>query len=246
MKMRPILKFTINFLFFLFFFGVSAFSQNDSINDRIKDDIKLKQRYGLRLGTDFSKLARTGFDDEYKGFEFNGDYRITQKWYLAGELGSEEKATSNDYLSSTSSGQYFKAGADYNAYENWYGMENMIYGGLRVGVSAFKETINSYSVYSQNQYWTPQFSSNEQIEFNGLSAIWTELIVGLKAELLHNLFVGLNVQFKYVVTQNKPENFENLYIPGYAKTYDSGNFGFGFGYNISYLIPFYKSKRIIN
>ncbi|MCB0427034.1 MAG: hypothetical protein KDD16_06970, partial [Mangrovimonas sp.] len=77
-------------------------------------------------------------------------------------------------------------------------------------------------------------------EFSGLSAIWTEIIVGFKAEVLNNLYVGVNVQFKYMLTQDQPDNFENLYVPGYNKTYDSGRFGFGFGYNISYLIPLYK------
>ncbi|WP_274475560.1 DUF6048 family protein [Mangrovimonas aestuarii] len=242
MKKRHTIKFTINTLLVLLFCGVSVFSQNDSLKQQPIDSVKYKLRYGLRLGVDLSKLLRTGFDDDYNGFELNGDFRITRKWFIAGELGSEEKTTSNDYLNTTSSGQYFKVGADYNAYENWYGMENMIYGGLRIGASTFKQTVNSYTVYSQNQYWTPQLSSDEKMEFNSLSALWAELIVGIKAELLHNLFVGLNVQFKYIVTQNQPTGFENLYIPGYNKTYDSGNFGFGFGYNVSYLIPFYKSK----
>ena len=37
-------------------------------------------------------------------------------------------------------------------------------------------------------------------------------------------------------------NFETIYIPGFGRTYDSGRFGMGFGYNISYLIPLYKKS----
>ena len=155
----------------------------------------------------------------------------------------EEKTTDAEFLNATTQGTYFKVGADYNAYQNWYGMENMIYGGLRVGVSSFSQTLNSYGVYSDNQYWSPQFTTSDAIEQKGLSAIWAEVIVGLKVEVLNNLYLGANMQFKYIASQDQPNNFENLYIPGYNKTYDSGNFGFGYGYNISYLIPLFKKAK---
>ncbi|MEZ4792186.1 MAG: DUF6048 family protein [Gelidibacter sp.] len=34
-------------------------------------------------------------------------------------------------------------------------------------------------------------------------------------------------------------------MPGFNKVFDSGRFGIGFGYNISYLIPIYnKNKKV--
>ena len=226
-------------------FSANAIAQTDSIPKAQKktDSIKLKQKYGLRLGGDVSKLIRSFVDDDYKGFEINGDYRVTKRWYLAGEIGTEEKTTTTDFINTTTKGTYFKVGGDYNAYENWYGMENMIYGGLRVGASTFSHTLNNFGVYSESQYWTPQFTSDESQEFSGLSALWGEVILGLKVEVLNNLYLGVNAQFKYIISQDEPTNFENLYIPGYNKTYDSGNFGFGYGYNISYLIPLYKKDK---
>ena len=224
-------------------FCVSVQSQNDSISKAKNDSIKHEQKYGLRIGGDLGKLVRTALDDDYKGFELMADFRLTERWYIAGEIGTEERTLSNDYLNSTASGTYFKAGADYNAYSNWFGMHNMIYGGLRVGASTFSQTRNSFSVYSQNQYWTPQFSSNDAMKFSGLSALWAELIIGVKAEVLPNLFVGINAQLKSMISQDEPANFENLYVPGFNRTYDSGNFGVGYGYNLSYLIPLFKKNK---
>jgi hypothetical protein len=66
---------------------------------------------------------------------------------------------------------------------------------------------------------------------------------GFKAEILTNLFVGVNLQLKRRLSESKPENFENIYIPGFGRTFDSGKFGMGFGYNISYLVPFYKKAK---
>ncbi|HAI19504.1 MAG: hypothetical protein CMP05_12985 [Xanthomarina sp.] len=243
MKMTFTIKYIINPFIAILFFCTIGQAQNDSIVSTKTDSLKYKESYGLRLGGDLGKLIRSFIDDEYKGFEINADFRLTKKWYVAGEIGVEEKDTDNDYLNATTQGSYFKAGVDYNAYENWYGMENMIYGGFRVGASTFSQTLNSYGVYAQDQYWSPQLTSNESQKFSGLSALWGEFIVGLKVEVLNNLYLGLNAQFKYLISQDQPDNFENLYIPGFQKTYDSGGFGFGYGYSISYLIPFYKKNK---
>ena len=221
-------------------FCVSVNAQNDSIAKAKKDSIKHIQKYGLRIGGDLSKLIRTALDDDYKGFEIMADFRLTKRLYVAGELGTEERTLGNDYVNATASGTYFKAGVDYNSYTNWFGMHNMIYGGLRVGASTFSQTRNSFTVYAQDQYWEPQFSSNDAEKFSGLSAIWAELIIGIKAEVLPNLFVGLNAQLKNIFSQDQPDNFENLYVPGYNRTYDGSSFGVGYGYNISYLIPLFK------
>ena len=178
-----------------------------------------------------------------KGFEIVGDYRISKKYYIAAELGTLQNTTDLDYINVTTDGQYIKAGVDYNLYKNWLDMENMIYGGFRVGAGTFSHTLNNYLIYSQDQYWTPQFSSDTSEDFDGLTAIWAEIVFGIKAEVFNNLYVGLNVQFKGLISETEPSNFENLYIPGFNKTYDSGRLGFGFGYNISYLIPIYKKDK---
>lgn len=242
MRQRHTLTYATSLIILLLCVTVRA--QNDTSNVEIKNDtLKIKQKYGLRLGTDASKLIRSFLEDDYKGFEINGDYRLTKDWFIAGELGTEEKTTTTDFLSATASGSYFKAGMDYNMYKNWLNMENMIYAGFRGGFSTFSQQRNSYTVYTTDQYWQPQFSSNEALKFNGLSAIWVELIIGIKAEVLNNLFIGINAQLKGLISEDKPDNFENLYIPGFNKTYDSGSFGVGYGYTISYRIPIFNKSK---
>jgi hypothetical protein len=216
-------------------FSMSA--QNDTI---AVDSIQYKKKFGLRLGGDLSKIVRTLIDEDYTGFEINADYRYSRNLFIAGELGTEEKTTSTDFLNSTASGTYIKAGIDYNMYKNWLNMENMIYGGLRAAFGSFKQTINSYTIYDTNQVWQPATTIIDSREITGLNAIWAELIFGIKAEVLNNVYVGLNVQLKGRISETEPGNFENIYIPGFGRTYDSGRFGVGFGYNVSYLIPFYK------
>lgn len=237
MKLQLMLKYTISILSLLLV-CTTTLAQTDSIPS---DSLRYTQKYGLRLGGDVSKLVRTFLDEDYSGFEINGDYRLTKTLYVAGEIGFEENTTSNDQLNSTANGSYFKGGVDYNMYKNWLGMENMIYAGFRVGAASFKQTLNSYTVYQTNQSWPPT-TVNSGEEFNGLSAIWGELIIGIKAEVFNNVYVGLNAQLKGRITEKEPNNFENIFIPGFGRTYDSGSFGIGFGYNISYLIPLFKKE----
>ena len=228
---------------FLISLVCSVWSSNAQDTIQIPTENTNKLEYGLRIGLDAGKLIRSAVDDEYKGFEIVGDYRLTKSWYLAGEIGNEEKTTTNDYLSVTASGSYFKAGADYNMYDNWYGMNNMIYAGFRVGASTFSQTRNNYTVYNTNQYWGEQNSSNESVKFSGLSAIWVELQLGIKAEVLNNLYVGINGQIKSMISQDEPENMQNLYVPGFYKTFDSNSIGVGYGYTISYMIPLFKKDN---
>jgi hypothetical protein len=198
-------------------------------------------RYGLRLGVDLFKLTRVLYDSNYKGIEFTGDYRLTKKYYLAAEIGSEEKTTDDDRLNSTAKGTYLKAGFDYNAYENWLDMENMITIGMRYGASTFSQQLNSYRIYNPNPYWgeIPAIPSGEKS--SGLTASWIEVVTGVKAKVFNNVFIGFGLQLKMLITNKQPDNFENLYIPGFNRTYN-GNFGVGFNYTVSYFIPFYKKK----
>lgn len=230
-------------IIFVLAFCVSVNAQNDSIPSTVKDTLIIKEKYGLRIGADLSKLARSFFDDEYTGFEIAGDFRLKKRLYLAGEIGFEEKTTINDYLDITSKGSYLKAGVDFNLYQNWLDMDNMIFVGFRIGASTFSQNLNSFTVYSSDQYWAPQLTSNDLQEFDGLTAIWAELIVGLKVELVNNLFLGLNAQLKFMGSETEPDNFGNVFIPGFNKTTDSSGIGVGYGYTLAYRVPLYKKNK---
>ena len=206
------------------------------------DSIPIKtNRYGIRVGVDLSKIARSFYEDDYKGLEVVGDYRLTKRYYIAGELGNENKTVNDDQLNFTTKGTYFKAGVDYNLYENWLDMENMVYIGARYGVSSFSQTLNSYTIYNRYPYFGPSQTIESGEKFNGLSAQWIEVLVGVKAKVINNFYVGFSFRMNRLVSNKKPDGFDNLYIPGFNRTYD-GSFGAGFNYTVSYFIPIYKKK----
>lgn len=241
MKQRHTLIFCISTLLALVF-CVSSHAQNDTIPEISKDSTVYKLKYGLRIGGDIGKLVRSFVDDEYSGFEIIADYRLKNKLYIAGEIGFEEKSTITENLDVTTQGSYLKGGIDYNLYQNWLDMDNMIFSGFRLGASSFNHTRNSFLVYSTDQYWEQKFD-DDSVKFSNLTALWLEIIIGLKAELFTNLYLGLNVQLKGLISETQPNGFENLYIPGFHKTYDSSGIGVGYGYTLSYRIPLYKKPK---
>ena len=219
-------------------------SEKQKTEQAVSDSIPVKSdRYGLRVGVDLYKLTRGFYDKNYRGVEFTGDFRLTKRYYAAAELGFEDKTTDDEQLNSTATGTYIKAGFDYNLYENWLDMENLITIGLRGGFSTFSQELNSYKIYNSSPYWGEKTEIAGGENYTGLTASWAEVALGLKAKVFNNVFVGFGVQLKVLVTNKKPDAFDNLYIPGFNRTYN-GSFGVGFNYTVSYFIPIYKKKVI--
>ena len=241
--MRTLTSF-INLL--VFFCVINGISQNIPTKQKTKkkDTIVYKTGYGLRLGIDLSRIGLGFIDKSYTGLELVGDYRLTKKWYAAGEIGREKEITFEDFTTSTSKGSYIRLGANYNTYTNWLDMNNEIYVGGRYGFAIFEHTLNNF---------TPNLStgdSNIDIEFpnerittpiteSGLKAHWFEFQLGIKAETFKNLFIGFHGAYKIALSIDDQPGFKTLYAPGFNRVFTS-NTGFGFNYSISYLIPFSK------
>jgi hypothetical protein len=229
----------------LLFVVSENFSQEQKkeiILSKEKDSLVYKTNYGLRLGIDISRPIIALADDTYSGYEILGDYRIKKNLYLAAEVGYEEKTSVEDYSSSTSKGNYIRLGVNLNAYNNWLDMNNEIFVGYRYGFSLFDQTLNSYTPNTSDaengNYFLADLNTNSKKSTN-LNAHWSELMVGLKAETLNNLFVGFSVSYKVLMSVKEPEDFKALFAPGFNRIFET-NTGFGFNYTLSYLIPFSK------
>ena len=233
-------------------------SQTKPIDLQPKDTVAHTDPYGIRFGIDLSKPLLSFINDDYTGLELVGDYRLTNRLYIAAELGNEKNTKQEDLYNFTTSGSYLKLGVDYNTYGNWYGMNNSIHVGGRYAYSSFSQTMNNYQIYDTNRYWTDPdyqinpdanavngFASGSDIaqEFSGLSASWLEAVVGVKAELFANIYLGASVRIGFLVSNKESDDFPNLWIPGFNKVTDGSNFGVGYNYSITYFLPLYKKAK---
>ena len=231
MKKQDILKFFISVAITILF-SEKNFSQTEN------DSVVVKNKYGIRIGLDFSKQIRM-LTEDYKGLSLYGDVKIKERLFIVSELGSDEKELRTDNLRSKFSGNYIKAGLNYNLYNNLPGLNNEIYVGFRFATSKFKSEISEYIIYNKDRFWS-QDPIFDNIINKGLNANWVELIIGINAELLNNLFMGLSLRLNRMLNQKKPENFTNLYIPGFNKVTENNNFGTGLTYSLIYQIPIIK------
>jgi len=222
------LKYYINLIFVLLV--TSLFAQT-------KDSINITHKYGLRVGIDLYGPLQNYITPNKKNFEIVADYRLSYKLFIAGELGKTDNLTKLDYMQFNTNGTYLKAGIDYNTYQNWLGMDNMVYFGGRIGYSNFSQTLLNYTVNSNPFFTGTPFTTPQT--FDNLNAKWFEIVFGVKAETLNNLYLGFSFRSKFIIATKEPTNFKNLYIPGFNNVF-LNNSGFGFNYTLSYLIPFKK------
>jgi hypothetical protein len=226
-------KYIISILFLLI--TSFAISQETKTEEKVED--VYKERYGIRLGIDIVQPIYALFDENKKGLEIVADYRISKVFYVAAELGYNDVTTFEDFYNFTTNGSYIKVGADVNVYKNWIGMENIILVGLRYGFSIFDQTLNQGIINADP--FLPEEELLDPVSYGGLNASWFSVVLGIKAEVIHNLFLGFSFSGNVLVSSKEPENFKNLFIPGFNRVYINNN-GFSFNYTISYLIPFYK------
>ena len=237
MKSKHICLFTISFLWALF-----AFSQEE---EEEKEGIEGKgpRTFALRAGLDMIKLGRTQFEEGYQGVEIVGDLRLNKRLAVAAEVGSEQRTQQTEQINFTTNGSYIKLGVDYNFFNNWKGMDNALFVGFRLARNLHTHTVNNYTLYALNQYLAVDtrdgFLTGEREQ---LSTSWFEFLFGTKVKLLPNFYAGISLRMHGLLSNKQPQNFGNLYAPGFNRITDDNKFGGSINYTLTYSFPF-RFKR---
>jgi hypothetical protein len=103
---------------------------------------------------------------------------------------------------------------------------------LRYGFSSFEYDVQAPTLVDPN--WN---HTQVSVDYTGVKSKvgWLEAVVGLKANVYQNFYLGLNVRYRSRLSMTKNENSEPYYIPGYGRGKSSS---FGITYNIIYQLPF--------
>ena len=217
-------------------------TESNSTDTLIKKE-KLLNINKIRLGFDLLKPILSSSEGDNLNYEIVSDLQLTDNIYLAGEYGLVDKVIEDENINFNSSGSFLRIGFDYNMFENWIGMDNSIYVGLRYGTSSFSSKILDYNVRNKDSYFSNLVTNEFQtIEYSNLSGNWIELLLGIKVETFKNVYLGLSLRLNKLLSDKKPDNFGNLFIPGFNKVTDENTFGSGFNYTLTYSIPLKKRK----
>ena len=226
-----------------------GFSQEKEGNLIVNDTIELKNKtpLSLRFGIDLYRLTLSQISDEFNGFEAVGDLRVGEKFFMALEIGNVETTRQVEQVNFTSNGSYYKIGFDYNMYQNLEGMNNHITLGLRFATSNHSQFLNSYTILDRTRFWPGSdfpinqgFATGERVDLN---AQWFEVVVSFKVQIFKNIYTGLSLRLNRLIKDKLPENFENVYIPGFNKKTEENVFGAGFNYTLTYNLPLGLRKK---
>ena len=212
-------------------------------NDTLIKKEKLLNINKIRFGFDLLKPIASSSEGDNLNYEIVGDLQLTENIYLAGEYGSIDKLIEDENINFNSMGSFLRVGLDYNLFKNWIGMDNSIYVGFRYGNSSFSNKILNYEVRNKDSYFSNLVEDEfETIEYSNLSGNWIEILLGIKVETFKNVYLGLSLRLNKLLSDEKPNNFGNLFIPGFNKVTDENTFGSGFNYTLTYSIPLKKRK----
>jgi len=198
------------------------------------------KKFGIRIGTDLQKIIRSASSQKYNGISFNADIRFKESIFLFSEIGNEKKMVEYSSVDSETSGNYLKIGLQFKLNKDIIGLRNLIYSSFGLGISSFDQTIFRYNIYNIYSDLWGEFTNTDAINLENLNANWIEIGFGVKTEIINNLYLGIELQLKNLISQENKNDIANFYIPGFNRTYESSNFGTGFNYSLTYLIPIIK------
>ena len=232
---------------FIFSLFTINFIVGQEIENKKSDSIIVKKKLinidKLSIGIDLYNPIYSSINDDDLSYELITSLRILEDFSIASEVGSLDRYIEDENINFTSTGEYIKLGFDYNLFNNWVGMDNSIYLGMRFATSSFNNKIDSYTLRNPDSYWSNNVTDNyETINHSDQNAKWIELLVGIKVETIKNIYLGINLRLNRLLSNTSPNNFNNLYIPGFNKVTDDNSWGSGFNYTLTYSIPLKKRK----
>ncbi len=196
-------------------------------------------RHDLRIGVDLSTIISGALTPIRRGVDLSVEYNIKPKIFLMLEGGYNYYEKESVRIQYNSKGSYIRLGFDYNlrnpVSEN---DRDIFYMGLRYAYSRFTQEVPMYLLV--NGYWGNSISSFGPEDGY---AHWWEFVTGFKVEVLKNWYLGMGMRLKSFISRSKTNIEPVQFVPGYAKSYNSGVLNFN--YTVSYNIPLnYKKKKL--
>lgn len=190
--------------------------------------------YGPRFGLDMARFAYLLADPSETGAEISVDFELLRNLYPVIELGYSSISEAEDLFSYSAGGIYGRAGVDYNLIDlNDRSQHHAFTFGIRYGLASFSHSAEN--IYVFNDYWGDVSGASYEQQLTGH---WAELVAGVKAELIPNLFVGWSIRYKFLLNPDMDPLLKPWLVPGFGSKGQEN--GMGFSYSLFYKIPLLK------
>jgi hypothetical protein len=130
------------------------------------------------------------------------------------------------------SAPFMRIGMDYNVFYKKPHLPGYFTVGVRYGFSSFKYDVQAPDLVDPN--WN---HTHVPVNYTDVKSKvgWLEAVVGMRANVFKDFYLGLNVRYRSRLSMTKNENSEPYYIPGYGRGKPSN---FGITYSLIYKLPF--------
>lgn len=190
--------------------------------------------YGPRVGFDLAKVAWLFLDPPQRGLELSLDAEVAENIYPVFELGYNSGNITYESYDYSSQGVYARLGADYNLLPlKDRSTHHSISIGFRYALALFEH--EATEILITNDLWG---DLPAQSYASSPTAHWGELVLGMKAELFPNLFLGWSLRYKILFNRNLDPVMRPDLLPGFGSAMKDSSFGFT--YSIFYKIPILK------
>ncbi|HSH52908.1 MAG TPA: DUF6048 family protein [Bacteroidales bacterium] len=226
---KAYLKYIFSTCFLFISFAILAQEQMQQNQEEEKEPLHF---YGVKAGINIGRFTDFIFKPERFSMEGSVDFNFGHKYFAVAEGGYSITNFEKENYNYSSEGYFIKLGFDYNMLKKY--PTDFLGVGVRVGRSSFSQDANNVTIVDNHWGNIPINIPSEKI-----NAYWLEGSLGLKAEILKNIYLGWDASIKIILSGGNP-GFNPYNIPGYGNGISTINLGAN--YYIYYQIPYNRKK----
>lgn len=189
---------------------------------------------GIMVGVDVFGFLNQALGSDARTTEVSIEANLQNRFLPIVEIGYGGMDMTDDEtdIHFKTSAPFVRVGMNYNVFYKKPELPGCLTVGLRYGFSSFKYDVQSPDLVDPNWGHTQIPVDYTDVKSN---VGWLEAVVGMRANVYKNFYLGLNVRYRSRLSMTKNENSEPYYIPGYGRGKPNN---FGITYSIIYKLPF--------
>ena len=189
---------------------------------------------GVMVGVDVFGFLNQALGSDARTTEVSIEANLLNRFLPIVEIGYGGMEMTDDEtdIHFKTSAPFFRVGMNYNVFYQKPDLPGGLTVGLRYGYSSFKYDVQSPDLIDPN--WG---NTHVPIDYTGVKSNvgWLEAVVGMRANVFKDFYLGLNVRYRSRLSMTKNENSEPYHIPGYGRGKPNN---FGITYSLIYKLPF--------
>ena len=189
---------------------------------------------GIMVGVDVFGFLNQALGSDVRTTEVSIEANLQNRFLPIVEIGygSTNAMDEETEIHFQTSAPFFRVGMNYNVFYQKPELPGCLTVGLRYGFSSFTYDMLSPDLVDPNWNHTHVPVNYTDVKSN---VGWLEAVVGIRANVFKDFYLGLNVRYRSRLSMTKNENSEPYYIPGYGRGKPNN---FGITYSLIYKLPF--------